>query len=631
MQTRAERSGREPGTLLVLALLAALVALGTWLRVELTRRDPGFQSATPAGLWRSDPALLAYFTQRIEECGGVPADFAADPRLEYPLTTDVPALFPLGPEFVVAGLHTLLGRERPLHEACLLASSFSASTLVVGAYLIALALLGRRWPALAAALLAALLPANYRTLGFLFVGEDWSLPWFALHLGLAGLALGRPGYGRALGCALALLVALATWHAASFFLALEALALLAWFWISGRNALADPRALAGLALLAAGSLCVPVLRHTLFLLALPMQLLGGLALAAWIARRGGSRAAQRSAVLAGAAGLFGLSLAATRLSSAGIGEYSHVFGLVWHKLVNFGRLPADPAALPFEVRLMWQGPFASLAPLELARLLGLGCIACVGSAWVWSRPALRARLRDGQALATLLLLLALPCAVLIERTAVLAGLLCAPLAVAASQRLVPRARAAALGAGLLAQAVGLALHFADHRIPWYQPPVRQQELAALVRALPDCVPAGEPIAADFVNGTALLLQTRHPILLQPKWEVRRSRERIERFLSTFFLESAQELHRVLLEEFHCRYLLVDRAQLVLGCRYAAGLGAGREAAPDSAALLLGSSDAGVLGSLRGYRLLYRSPESLRQANGRPSDFYRLYELVPEGR
>ena len=631
MQTRAERPGDRPGALFVLLALAVLVACGTWLRVGLTRNDPGFRNSPAEGLWRSDPALLAYFTQRIEESGGIPPDFRADPRLEHPETTDVPELFPVGPEFLVAALHQLLGRERPLHEVCLLASSSSASTIVVGAYLIGLALTRRRWLGLAAALFSALIPANYRTLGFLFVGEDWSLPFLALHLGLLGLALERPGYARGLGAALALFVALCTWHAASFFLALEALALLAWFWFSGRNALADRRALAAALLLAAGSLCVPVLRHTLFLLSLPMQILAGLAVAALIARRGGSRGAQRLGLIAAAGILSGLSLAVTRLGTAGVGEYSHVFALLWHKLVNFGQLPPDPAALPFEVRLMWQGPFASLAPLQLVVLLGLGSLGCVWAAQAWIRPSARAALGDGQAVASLLLLLSLPFACLIERTAVLAGLLCAPLAVAAAARLAARARALALGSLLPAQTLLLAAHFEGYRIPWYQPLVRQQELAALIRALPGCVPAGEAIAADFVNGTALLLHTRHPILLQPKWEVRRSRARIERFLTSFFLEGADELHRVLLEEFHCRYLLVDRAQLVLGCRYAADLGAGREPAPGSAAQLLGSPDPAACASVPGFRLVYRSPDSLRQENGRPADFYRLYELVPAAR
>jgi hypothetical protein len=39
----------------------------------------------------SPPGLLYYLTRRIAEAGGLPlSDFRADPRIEYPETTDVP-------------------------------------------------------------------------------------------------------------------------------------------------------------------------------------------------------------------------------------------------------------------------------------------------------------------------------------------------------------------------------------------------------------------------------------------------------------------------------------------------------------------------------------------------------------
>ncbi len=631
MQTREIRSVREPGLRWVVLLLAALVALGTWLRVHGTLTDPGFASSPPAGLLRSDPALLAYFTQRIEESGGLPPDFREDPRIEHPLRTDVPALFPVGPEFAVAALHRILGPDVPLERAGLYASSFAASTLVIGAYLLGRALGRGRWPGLAAALLAALLPANYRTLGFLFVGEDYSLPLFSLHLGLAALAAVRPGRALVFASALCLLLSLSCWHAASFFLALEAAAFVAWFWISGRNLFAGRAALAALVLLSLGSLAVPVLRHTLFVVSLPMQLLGGLAIAGLAARRTSSPGAQRLALLAGVLALFGLSLLVARLCGGGIGEYSHVFGLLWHKLVNFGALPDDPAALPFEVRLMWQGPFATLAPGTLAGLLGVGGAGCAWAGFELAGRARRAQLDDARAVACLLACLALPLSWLIERTLVLPAMLAGPLLVALVTTLPERARAAGLVGALAVQAALLASYLHAYRIPWYQPPVRQQELAAVVDAVQRLVPEGEAVATDFVNGPALLVRTRHPILLQPKWEVRRSRERIERFLTAFFHAPPDELRRLLREEFRCRFLLIDRAQLVLGCRYAAGIGSGRELDAASAASRLGGQESGNLAPIPGYRLLYRSPPNLRQSNGQASDLYRLYELLPDPR
>jgi len=601
VQLQQARPLREPGRALTALALLLLVVFGTWTRVHATLSDPGFAGAPPEGLLRSDPALLAYFTQRIAESGGVPDDFGAEPRIEHPLRLDVPALFPVGPEFLVAALWKLLGPAAPLHLACLYASSFAASLLVLGVYLLARELSGRRALGLAAALFAALLPANYRTLGFLFVGEDWSMPLFVLHLGLAARACRLPGRTNAILAALALVGALATWHAASFFLGLEALALAAWFWTRGRNPFACGPAWWALGLLLLSGVLVPVLRHTGFVLSLPMQVAGGLALAALLKRR--------LAAPLGFAALFALS----RTGIAGGGDYSHVFGLAWHKLVNFGVLPADPSALPAEVRLMWQGPFATLDLGRAVVLLGLGS---AGFAWAALR-LLRRESDDRCGVLCWLALGSLPLAWLIERTLVLPALLAPVLCAAACARW----RASWIGAALLAQTLLFAQHLSSYVIPWYQPPVREQELSAIVRALPQFVPENEAVATDFVNGTAILLQTRRPILFQPKWESKQSRERIERFLELFFHGTLAELSRALRQEFDCRYLLVDRAVLGLECRYAAGIPVGSEPPRDSPAAVLCANDAARLEVLPGYKLLYRSPK----------DFYRLFELAPEAR
>jgi hypothetical protein len=598
---------RHARSLTALALVL-LVSLGTWLRISTTLSDPGFAGAPAQGLLRSDPALLAYFTQRIAESGGLPADFSAEPRIEHPLRLDVPALFPIGPEFLVASLWKLCGSSTPLHLVCLYASSFAASLLVLGVYVLAYELMGRRALALAAALFAALLPANYRTLGFLFVGEDWSMPLFVLHLGLAARAVRRPGRANACLAALPLAGALASWHAANFFFALEMLALVVWFWTRGRNPFAHAGAWTALGVLLLAGALVPVLRHTRFALSLPMVLAFGLALATFL--RG--RWLQRGALLA-----------APALTLFGSGEYSHVFGLFWHKLANLGALPVDPAALPAEVRLMWQGPFATLDPWQGVLLLGLGSLGFVWAA----RRLVRGERDDRVGVLCWLALGSLPLAWLIERTLVFPALLAPALCAAACVGW----RGTWIGVALLAQGLFCAAHLSSYVIPWYQPPIRQQELAELVRALPQCVPKDEAVAADFVNGTAILLWTRRPILYQPKWESKQSRQRIERFLEVFFHGTLEELSRVLREEFQCRWLLVDRAQLGLGCRYAAGIAADREPAPDSPAARLCSTDAAELGSLPGYRLRYRSPATLRQSNGQPSDLYRLFELVPEAR
>src|SRR4051812_10176513 len=68
-----------------LSVLVALIAISSAIRIGKAFADPVFKSESSRGMLRSDPATLYYFTQRIVESNGkVPADFRADPRLEYP-------------------------------------------------------------------------------------------------------------------------------------------------------------------------------------------------------------------------------------------------------------------------------------------------------------------------------------------------------------------------------------------------------------------------------------------------------------------------------------------------------------------------------------------------------------------
>jgi hypothetical protein len=164
---------------------------------------------------------------------------------------------------------------------------------------------------------------------------------------------------------------------------------------------------------------------------------------------------------------------------------------------------------------------------------------------------------------------------------------------------------------------------------WYRPRARQEEIADLVKRIPTLVPDGEAIAADFMTSTAILAHTRHPILFQPKWETQRARDRVVEMFDAFYERSPAELRRLLLEKFRCRYLVVDRSFFGIqrSSWYAAGLPPG-QARPGTCADIFLSRDPVALSAVPGFRLLYRSPDRIRFADGDPTDFYRLYRLDP---
>jgi hypothetical protein len=626
---------REPRRLRALGwLFAALcVAFGSTLRIHAALTDPGFDTASPKGMLRSDPGLLYYFTERIVAAHGAPPDdFRADPRIEYPETTDVPATFTIGQEFVVAWTYSLFGGRVPLHVFCVWIMGIWASFTALGVYGLAWELSGRvRWAALAAAVYTVL-PTNYRTVGWILMSEDFSVPWFTLHLWLLARAARVRTPGSILLASLPLVAAVSTWHAVQFFLALEAACAFVWFQRTGRNPFLARGAWILPATLLFASFVVPVLRSTLFALSLPMQIVLAIGAAA-VWRGAGARVVAWVALAAASAAAFAWS----RLHGGGIGEYGHVFALMIEKIRCLGRLPEDPLVLPVEARLMWQGPFATLDLLPMLGLLGVGALAIAPAVRVLARSIRRGAAAGDEepyALACGLAILSIPVAWLVERTVLLPGLLLPAVGAAAAARLAVagRGRAIALALGIVAvliQTWSCVDRIETTPIAWYRPRERRVELAELMEQIPRLVPEGAAIAADFITSTAILAHTGHPILFQPKWESRRTRERTVALFEAFYHRSPEALRRLLAGEYRCRYLVVDRSFFGIqrASWYAAGLAPGR-AAPGTCAATFLDQDPAVLSGVPGYRLLYRSPDRIRFANGDSTDFYRLYELTP---
>jgi len=612
-------------------VVGLLVCFSAAVRVHTALADPAFDSGRAEGLMKSDPALLFYVTGRIVEAGGLPpADFRADPRVQHPGPTDVPAEFTVGQEFLVAWAALgarALGLDAPLHLVALWVMSIVASLAVVGVALLARAVSGGWGAALVAAGLFVVMPANYRTIGFVLVREDLALPLFALHLGLAGRARTPAGW---LAAGLAAGAALATWHAMRFVFALELACLALWFLRSGRSPFSRPVVGAGRAAVLVGpvrvgpvrvgpvlvgpvlaAVLVPALREQALLLSLPMALAFGRAAAALVPSRG-----KASAVAAGvAAGVLGAG------SLVGGGEgYGHVWAVLLAKLAHGGVFPDGADDVPFDARLLWQGPFETIAAGAHA----------AGHVWVLllSAPALLVGARAwwsgrGAGAALLLAGLVAGCgaAWLAERMVVLPGLLLPVLAVsgrAGWPRALPRTWSRGLTLLALAlQLLAFSSWVREHVQPWYRPAVRQvgENLA------PD-----EPVVGDFMNSTAVLAHTGRPIVLQPKYETERSRRRAEAFLVTFFQRSPAELRELVRGPFAARTLLIDRYTLWGLSRRTAGLAADElEPRPGTAAALLLDPDPLRLEE-SGFTLLYRSPSTLLGPNGEPSDFFRLYRV-----
>ncbi len=610
----------EPRHLRILAVVAlfVLVLATAAARMRVALADPEFDTHDPTGMLKSDPALLYHLVDRIVEAGGrIPDDFARDTTLEHPDTIDVATRFPLGPLLVVAWSQRFLAGDTALHVTASWVTALSMGLALVGVYLLARELSRSSGIALLAAVLVAATPAFHRSIGFVLVDEDFFWPLYALHLGLAARAARIRSTRSVALAAIAAAAALATWHAAGFFLALEAIVALGWLAWTGRSTLAIRGGAAFPIVLAAAAIAVPFLREVGAYLSFPVAAACGL----WLAARTRDPRAARIVGLGATAAVAAIGFAL----AGGSGAYGHVFALFAAKIEHFGIRPATADGLGPDVRILWQGPFETPTLAHAALALSVaGLLGIAGALWA-CRAKERASRSAVLALAALFAL-SLCAAWFAERALVLPALLAAPLAAWAATRV---RHGAWILAGCALLQLGLVAAWAAHYAnPWYHAPVqRQDEVRWMVETVERVVPRGEAIAADFMSSTAILARSGNRIVFSPKWEAREPRRRAAEFIDAFHHLSPSEFRALLVDRYRVRWLVVDRFTLQYLAHWSANLPTNSfDPLPGTAAAALLARDDAALRSIPGYELVARSPDSIRLPSGAPTDFYRIFRL-----
>lgn len=622
---RAQDAGRRSSPWLAWLVCVLAITFCTSARILGTLGDANFRPApgTDAseharGLLRSDPGLLFYITERIIEAdGGIPADFHADGNVEHPDEVDLARMFTVGEEFLVAWAYLAFGGDTPLHVFAVYVLAILAALTTLGVFGAARELTGSWGWAACAAVFYVGVPINYRTYGFIFIREDLSIPLFAFHAWALFRLARRPSVPLALLTGLFATLALATWHAMGFVVALELAALSTAYLASGRNPFVRREAWWALGAAVITSLFVPVLRAKLLLLSLPALLIYALALSHALPLPKAKRLLPRTALFAGLVALlaFLANVSASALAG-GAKDYGHVIDLMLAKLRHLGQLPADPTLLSFDTRLLWQGPFSTALPADFIAGMPHALIALGFAVVTGLQLARKQRLDMSFAALLVFSLLGLASGAMIRRTLVLAGLAAPVALVTALQRNGQRrAGAIVLAAGMLGAAfTGFGLAKAE--IEWYRPAERGPEIRALVDWVADNTSRDEAILGDFVTSTALLAHTRNPIALQPKYETESTRRRIERFYETFARGTPAEMH-ALAREFDCQLLLVDTEFLWAPGRYILGVPLSQQIPdPGTSAYAFLNRNPAAVNTVPGFELVYGSPRGL----------FRLYRV-----
>jgi len=340
-----------------LAAVSVLYAFHVHLKTTKIFANPTWDARDEVGQFWSEAAFQYRFakffaTHPVNEWG----QLSRDRDVQYPDTINDWAEFTVAMEVPVGVLYRLTGRlALPLprfHVFVVWYDCLISSLSIFGVFFLARALWGKeKTGVFASALYIALYPSYGRTVKNLFLREDFAIPLIIFALVFTVRAIQEQKKRDQILAALFWLAALASWHLTQFVMAPFLVAAVLVYLGRGET----PPIPWFVLTLAAGTVVVPVLRAKQVFFSPTMCGLYALALAVWI--NGGRKRA--TLVFAGWATAL---LAVSALMQRSYGEYAHVYDLFLYKLRFLGQRPIDPARLPWEARLLWEGGAFNTAP-----------------------------------------------------------------------------------------------------------------------------------------------------------------------------------------------------------------------------------------------------------------------------
>ncbi len=360
---------------LSLVVVAVIVVLHVDLKTTKIFRHPSWEHDDELGQFWSEAAFHYRFAKFFAENPPVRwKELSADRAVQHPDVINDWAEFTVAMEVPVGVLYRWWQPKIQFHAFVVWYDCIVSSLTLFSVFFLARALWRSDGAGLLATVLYATLYASYgRTVKNLFLREDFALPIIvlALFFTIRVLQENRPRDQIAAG--IAWIVALASWHVTPFFLAVIIGAIALVFWTEDRV----PQAKWLLLLLMIGGLIVPVLWAKQFVFSPPMCVIYGVALAVWKGKTRRTRLAVS----------FGATAAMVLIGSflqTSYSEYAHVYQLFFYKLAYFGHKPLDPAALPFEARVLWESAFRTAAFDDLWRNFQL-CLPLAFTAMVMYR------------------------------------------------------------------------------------------------------------------------------------------------------------------------------------------------------------------------------------------------------
>ncbi len=545
-------------------LVGFLLLVGLAWRVKFRQyaAEPCFDRADDIGLFASEGAVQYRYARMVAAGERIPD---VDRAMQWPEGLRPWREMTILMEPAIGLAYRLAGRPGPFHLFAIQAICAWTGLALAAVALAGFALGLRRGHVLAAVAIYALAGASFDRIRS-FEYEYFALPLIFISCAAFWRASSGQGHARVrqawgILSALAIMLALCSWHMTSFLLWAWLGALAGAFVLAGAEGSTSVRALraahvAWLSGILAAPCLSPALRYTGFWSS--PQVVFGLLLSGVLWLPGGMGMRKRltfsTMALAIAIGL-GAGLA------GGTRELGHAWPLLHAKLATLGIKPADPADIPFAARVMWYPGFDTLSPAYA--IFGYGLALPLGLAGAWSLGRRHRRISPGPPGASshlvilhflLFAVATLALAVFLCRLGVVAIFPLSLLAGFACQALGDRGfagRALAVAAVLAHVGIGLAYEDNPLRRAALRIFPRPQPLVAchsnldkldLLRFVREQAPPVAVFLSNIETSPDLVLYARRAVNLQPKFESSVMRAKFAVALDALFGDDEAVLH-----------------------------------------------------------------------------------------
>ncbi len=535
-------------------VVIAIYILASLLKLHHFQNVPYFHPRNDTCLFTSEGALQYRYARMVANGQSIPQ---LDVKAQYPEGLKVFSDLTISMEFVSGYLYRLLSPliSLPFHIFLIYFICFFSSLTILAVYLISLKVWENRFSALVSTCFYAFsLPSMSRTIGN-YLREDFALPFifFSLYFFLASLYEANDSsirkYWRALApylSGLLMAIALASWHLTSFyFLLFVVYVAIRFLFRDGKNHILMASFGKSVSFVIVAGTIVPVLREKLFILSPSMLISYSLLISYYLGEHWEARKQKILFIMVGT-----ILICSTGIIFADhYREYSHVYSLLFYKLLYLGNKPPDPTKLPYHASVLWLGgafaaPQLGFTILHFSTLIPFGIFSFAGSLY----NLIKRKTRTGEDLLIFLALAFLGSYLLVRR---MFPFLCFFLCIFIGRILLGKSKRAVAYISII---LAFAFAFEVHKtITLHKPtifkkmiqkiPHKEPALQILQQATdkPDLVYwirrnnlYNDSILTWFGLGPMILAYTDRPIIIHSKFESSHIREKYREFIFSLY-------------------------------------------------------------------------------------------------